>query len=252
MKIIIIDNIWLILFVAWGLPLGIYRSKFRKLVYQTDSWLINIKPLFIKEISGLFGNIYPGNLKYKKFRNFYRFYLLVYALLFFFYFNLNSQTQSNNTTNMKKTIVGSIVPSFTLKDQNGQLFDIDSVKGKKNLVIYFYPKDDSPGCTKEACSFRDQFEVFKQHDALIIGISSQSVDSHLEFANKHHLNYTLLSDEGNKVRSLFGVPTNLFGLLPGRVTYIVNKQGKIEFVFNSQINAQKHIDEALRILKEMK
>jgi peroxiredoxin Q/BCP len=243
------NNIWLILFVAWGLPLSIYRSKFRKLVYQTDSWTINIKPVFIKEIKGLFGNIYPDNLNYKRFRNFYRFYLLIYILLFFFYFNLNTTQKTNN---MNEIVVGSTLPSFSLKDQNGQVFNIDSVKGKKNLVIYFYPKDDSPGCTKEACSFRDQFDVFKEQDALIIGISAQSVESHFEFAKKHRLNYTLLSDEGNIVRTLFGVPTNLFGLLPGRVTYVVNKEGKIIFVFNSQINAQKHIEEALRILKEMK
>ncbi|MFA6580564.1 MAG: peroxiredoxin [Paludibacter sp.] len=243
------NNIWLILFVAWGLPLSIYRSKFRKLVYQTDSWTINIKPVFIKEIKGLFGNIYPDNLNYKRFRNFYRFYLLIYILLFFFYFNLNTTQKTNN---MNEIVVGSTLPSFSLNDQNGQVFNIDSVKGKKNLVIYFYPKDDSPGCTKEACSFRDQFDVFKEQDALIIGISAQSVESHFEFAKKHRLNYTLLSDEGNIVRTLFGVPTNLFGLLPGRVTYVVNKEGKIIFVFNSQINAQKHIEEALRILKEMK
>ncbi|MHB9142057.1 MAG: peroxiredoxin [Paludibacter sp.] len=243
------NNIWLILFVAWGLPLSIYRSKFRKLVYQTDSWTINIKPVFIKEIKGLFGNIYPDNLNYKRFRNFYRFYLLIYILLFFFYFNLNTTQKTNN---MNEIVVGSTLPSFSLKDQNGQVFNIDSVKGKKNLVIYFYPKDDSPGCTKEACSFRDQFDVFKEQNALIIGISAQSVESHFEFAKKHRLNYTLLSDEGNIVRTLFGVPTNLFGLLPGRVTYVVNKEGKIIFIFNSQINAQKHIEEALRILKEMK
>jgi len=153
---------------------------------------------------------------------------------------------------MNPISVGSSLPSFSLKDQNGQVFNIDSVKGKKNLVIYFYPKDDTPGCTKEACSFRDQFEVFKQEDALIIGISGQSVESHLEFAKKHRLNYTLLSDEGNTVRKLFGVPTNLFGLIAGRVTYVVNKEGKVVLVFNSQTNAEKHIDEALRILKEMK
>jgi len=249
---IIHDNIWLILFIVWGLPLSIYRSKFRKLVYQTDSWIINIKPVFIKEIKALFGNIYPDDLNYKKFRNFYRFYLLVYTLLFFLYFNLNSGSQSIKSENMNEIAVGSTIPSFSLKDQNGQIFNIDSVKGKKNLVIYFYPKDDSPGCTKEACSFRDQFEVFKQEDALIIGISGQSVESHLEFAKKHRLNYTLLSDEGNQVRKLFGVPTNFFGLIQGRVTYVVNKKGKIVFLFNSQINAEKHIEEALRILKEMK
>ncbi len=247
----IYTNIWLILFLAWGLPLTIYRSKFRKLVYQTDSWIINLKPVFMKEIRGLVGNIYPGNHKYRKFRNFYRFYLAIYFLLFFFYFNFKSYSQTT-TNDMDKIGVGSAIPSFSLKDQNGKLFDINSVKGIKNLVIYFYPKDDSPGCTKEACSFRDQFEVFSQADAVIIGISGQSVQSHLDFANKYRLNYTLLSDEGNEVRKLFGVPTNLLGLLPGRVTYVVNKEGKVVFVFNSQIQAQKHIEEALRILKELK
>jgi len=153
---------------------------------------------------------------------------------------------------MGKIEVGSTVPSFSLKDQNGKDFDIDLVKGKKNLVIYFYPKDDTPGCTKEACSFRDQFEVFSSADAVIIGISAQSVKSHLDFANKHRLNFTLLSDENNLVRKLFGVPTNLLGLLPGRVTYVINKEGKVIFIFNSQMNAEKHIEEALRILKELK
>ena len=131
------------------------------------------------------------------------------------------------------------------------MFDINSVLGKKNLVIYFYPKDDSPGCTKEACSFRDQFEVFKEADAVIIGISGQSVESHKEFAEKHRLSFTLLSDVGNKVRKLFGVPTNLMGLLPGRVTYIADKKGKVIFIFNSQTKATEHVDEALRILKEL-
>ncbi len=152
---------------------------------------------------------------------------------------------------MEKLKIGSSIPSFSLKDQDGKIFDIDSVRGKKNLVIYFYPKDDSPGCTKEACSFRDQFDVFNEADAMIIGISSQSVESHKAFAEKHRLNYTLLSDPGNKVRKMFGVPTNLFGLIPGRVTYVVDKEAKVVFMFNSQIDAEKHVDEALRILKGM-
>jgi peroxiredoxin Q/BCP len=82
---LVIDNIWLILFFAWGMPLGIYRSKFRKIVYETDSWTINIKPLFLKELKGLFGNLYPGNPEYLKMRNFYRFYLLIYNGLFISY-----------------------------------------------------------------------------------------------------------------------------------------------------------------------
>ena len=248
----IINNIWLILFIAWGIPLTYFRSKFRKIVYQTNNWIINIKPLFIKEIKALFGNIYPENKQYKHYRNFYRFYLFIYFVLFFLYFNFNSYSQSKNTNSMDKINVGSQIPNFSLKDQNGNLFNIDSVKGKKNLVIYFYPKDDSPGCTKEACSFRDQFEVFNEADALIIGISGQSVESHKKFAEKYRLTYTLLSDEGNAVRKQFGVPTNLLGLLPGRVTYVVDKSGKVIYLFNSQIQATKHVDEALTILKGLK
>ena len=153
---------------------------------------------------------------------------------------------------MNQIKTGSIIPSFALPDQNGNLFDINSVLGKKNLVIYFYPKDDSPGCTAQACSFRDQFEVFKDADAVIIGISGQSVESHKEFAEKHRLSFTLLSDEGNKIRKQFGVPTNLLGLLPGRVTFVVDKKGIVVYVFNSQTQATKHVDEALRILNGLK
>lgn len=242
----IIENIWLILFFTWGLPLTFYRSKFRKMVYQTDSWTINIKPYFGKELKALFGNLYPENRNYLKLRNFYRFYLVVYLLLFAAYLTFNTNK------NMNEVKVGSTIPAFTLPDQNGNLFDINSVMGKKNLVIYFYPKDDSPGCTAQACAFRDQFEVFSDADAVIIGISSQSVKSHKEFAEKHRLSFTLLSDEGNKIRKQFGVPTNLFGLLPGRVTYVTDKSGKVIYTFNSQLQAEKHVDEALRILKEVK
>jgi thioredoxin-dependent peroxiredoxin len=239
-------KIWLLLFIIWGLPLTYYRSRFREIVYQTDSWLINIKPYFWKELKALFGNMYPDVRNYIKFRNFYRMYLSIYIVLFscFTFFNSNQ--------NMKKIEVGSNVPQFSLKDQNGNLFSIDSVLGKKNLVIYFYPKDDSPGCTKEACYFRDQFEVFTEADALIIGISGQSVESHKKFAEKYRLSFTLLSDEGNKVRKLFGVPANLFGLLPGRVTYVVDKKGKVVFIFDSQTQTKKHVDEALEILKGLR
>jgi peroxiredoxin Q/BCP len=148
--------------------------------------------------------------------------------------------------------IGSKLPVFILPDQNGNPFDIAQVIGKKNLVIYFYPKDDSPGCTREACYFRDQFEVFRQADALIIGISGQSVESHKKFAEKYRLSYTLLSDKGNRVRKLFGVPGSLFGMLPGRVTYIADKSGTVVHVFNSQGQATQHVDEALRILKNLR
>jgi len=241
----IIENIWLILFFAWGIPLGVYRSKFRKIVYETDSWTINIKPLFIKEIRALFGNIFPNNTSYIKFRNFYRFYLAVYSILFLAYILFNQ-----NDKEMNKIEVGSHIPEFILKDQNGHDFDISKLIGKKNMVIYFYPKDDTPGCTKEACSFQDMYEDFKEIDAEVIGISGQSVESHKEFANKYNLTFTLLADIGNKIRKQFGVPTSFFGLLPGRVTYIVDKNGQVIYTFNSQMNAEKHVSEAMRILKE--
>lgn len=242
-------HIWLIIFILWGLPLGYYRSRFRKLVYQTNSWTINFKPVFIKEIKALLFNLYPNNKTYLKFRNFYRVYLLMYLILFTFYYSFNSDAQNNQ--NMETLKTGMMLPHFALKDQNNQLFDSDSVVGKKNLIIYFYPKDDSPGCTKQACSFRDQFSVFEDEDAMVIGISAQSVDSHKKFAEKHRLTFTLLSDEDNKIRKQFGVPTNLFGLLPGRVTYIFDKTGKLIYTFNSQLQAEKHVDEALKILKTL-
>lgn len=174
------------------------------------------------------------------------FYLPISILLL-----ITFQACNSNSERMKKIAIGSSVPKFELQDQYGKLFSIDSVLGKKNLVIYFYPKDDSPGCTREACSFRDQFAVFADADAMIIGISEQSVESHLQFAEKHRLNYTLLSDTGNKVRKLFGVPANFFGLISGRVTYVINKQGEVVFMFSSQIQAEKHVEEALRILQEL-
>jgi len=215
------------------------------MVYQTDSWTINFKPYFGKELKALFGNLYPQNRNYLKLRNFYRFYLLVYLLLFTAYLAFHKDKQMNEIK------IGSIIPAFTLPDQNGNPFSIGSLLGKKNLVIYFYPKDDSPGCTAQACSFRDQFEVFTEADAVIIGISGQSVKSHKEFAEKHRLSFTLLSDEGNKIRKLFGVPTNLLGLLPGRVTYVADKNGKVIYTFNSQLQTEKHVDEALRILQKL-
>lgn len=152
---------------------------------------------------------------------------------------------------MNKVVVGSSVPEFSLLDQHGGVFDMNVVMGKKNLVIFFYPQDDSPGCTKEACYFRDQFEIFREADAMIIGISGQSVESHRKFAEKYHLSYTLLSDAGNHIRHLFGVPTNLFGMLPGRVSYVVDKTGKVVFIFNSQLNVTRHVEEALAILKKL-
>ena len=153
---------------------------------------------------------------------------------------------------MKALQVGDKIPDFTLRDQNGDIFDIKTVLGMKNLVIFFYPKDGSHGCTKQACYFRDFSEEFSETDAVIIGISGQSVESHKEFAESFNLRYPLLSDEGDHVRKLFGVPSKLLGLIPGRVTYVANKKGEIVYIFNSQIQVERHVDEALKVALVLK
>ena len=241
-------NIWLILFIIWDLPLTIYRSRFRKIVYQTTDWKINIKPVFWKEIKALFGNIYPGNPGYIRTRNFYRVYLSVYVSLFSAYSVTGKTTSNKNNMEIK---VGDTIPVIALKDQNGEIFDLQVKTAGKNVVLFFYPKDDSPGCTAQACSFRDQFEDFADANAVVIGISGQSVESHKKFAEKHRLTYTLLSDEGNKIRKQFGVPTNFFGLLPGRVTYVIDKTRKVVYIFNSQTKTSEHVEKTLAILKDL-
>jgi thioredoxin-dependent peroxiredoxin len=148
---------------------------------------------------------------------------------------------------MKPVEIGDMIPDFSLKDQNGELFDITGIRGKKKLVIFFYPQDGSLNCTKEACYFRDLADVFEEADAVVVGISAQSVESHKQFAVQNKLNYTILSDTGNEVRKLFGVPGKIFGLVPGRVTYIANKSGKVVHIFNSQTDVMRHVDEALKI-----
>jgi peroxiredoxin Q/BCP len=146
--------------------------------------------------------------------------------------------------------VGDIAPDFTLPDQTGSMVSLRDFVGSKIIVLYFYPKDFSRGCTAEACTFRDSYDVFVEAGAQVIGISSQSVDSHNRFAILNKLPFILLSDEGGKVRELYGVPSS-FGLLPGRVTYIIDKKGIIRHVFSSQLNPTKHVEEALRIVKEI-
>lgn len=145
--------------------------------------------------------------------------------------------------------VGDKVPHFTLKDQDGNPFDITDHIGKHYLVIFFYPKDNTPGCTMEVCSFRDSFEEFTERGALVIGISADSENSHRRFVSKYKLPFTLLADQQNKVRKLFKVEGNLFNLLPGRETYVVDKSGEIVMVFNS-INAKHHMHKALNALKK--
>jgi peroxiredoxin Q/BCP len=150
----------------------------------------------------------------------------------------------------KRLGVGDHIPNFSLTDQDGKKVVIDDLLGKRNLVIYFYPKDNTLGCTVESCTFRDEYGHFLEAGANVIGISSDTVDTHKEFSSEHSLPFTLLSDLGSKVRSMFGVPY-AFGFIPGRVTYVIDKDGVIQHVFNSQLRPKQHVEEALEILKRL-
>ncbi|HEY9764034.1 MAG TPA: peroxiredoxin [Trichocoleus sp.] len=146
--------------------------------------------------------------------------------------------------------VGDSAPNFTLKSQKGESVALSSFQGQKAVVLYFYPKDDTPGCTVESCTFRDNYQAFTDIGAEVIGISSDSPDAHQKFAAKYNLPFTLLSDEGSQVRKTYGVPATL-GLLPGRVTYVIDKTGVVRHIFNSQFNPKAHVEEALGVLKQL-
>ena len=143
---------------------------------------------------------------------------------------------------------GQRAPDFTLPDANGQPVRLADFAGKP-VVLYFYPKDDTPGCTKEACSFRDQYQDFQDAGAVVIGVSSDSSESHRKFAAKHRLPFTLLADRGGQVRKRYGVPATL-GLLPDRVTFVIDAGGVVRHVFSSQLDATRHVREALEVLRK--
>ena len=147
-----------------------------------------------------------------------------------------------------KVAAGSLAPDFTLPSQSGKIVSLRDFLGKKPVILYFYPKDDTPGCTKEACAFRERHEDFRELNAEVIGISSDSVGSHRSFAAEHGLPFTLLSDEGGKVRKLYGA-SGTFGLFPGRVTYVLDEEGVVRHIYSSQLGVQKHVEEALEALR---
>ncbi|MEY4992343.1 MAG: hypothetical protein RI948_1222 [Bacteroidota bacterium] len=147
--------------------------------------------------------------------------------------------------------IGDNCPAFSLPDSQGKQIHVNEYLGQKILVLFFYPKDDTPGCTKEACAFRDAYADFLDLGCEVFGISSDASQSHQAFQQKHQLPYPLLSDTQKKVRQLFGVPASLFGLLPGRVTYVVGLDGKVAGIFNSQTNPVGHINEALKVARSL-
>jgi peroxiredoxin Q/BCP len=147
--------------------------------------------------------------------------------------------------------VGDSAPDFTLPSQTGESVNLKERMGKKEIVLYFYPKDNTPGCTAEAGAFRDSYEKFKQFGADVMGVSSDSVESHRGFATKCDLPFTLLSDAEGKLRRLYSVPSTL-GVLPGRVTYIIDKKGIVRHIFSSQMNPRRHVDEAISVLRSIR
>ncbi len=146
--------------------------------------------------------------------------------------------------------VGERAPAFTLPNQSDTPVNLDDLLGQKPIVLYFYPKDDTPGCTAESCAFRDSYEIFQEAGAEVIGISADTSSSHQQFAAKYRLPFTLLSDRDNQVRKLYGVPATLF-VLPGRVTYVIDRQGIVRHIFNSQLDFNAHVQEALTALRHI-
>jgi peroxiredoxin Q/BCP len=143
--------------------------------------------------------------------------------------------------------LGDQLPQFIALSQDGTSFDSCGIQHKP-VVVYFYPKDNTPGCTAQACSFRDAYQDFQDLGAEVIGISGDSVRSHQNFQDKYKLPFVLLSDADRKLRKLFGVPTALFGFLPGRVTYVFDATGKCIYIFDS-LSAKVHISKALQALQ---
>jgi thioredoxin-dependent peroxiredoxin len=146
--------------------------------------------------------------------------------------------------------VGDKAPDFTLPSQAGEPVRLEDRLGERVVVLYFYPKDDTRGCTAQACAFRDSHEAFTDAGAEVIGVSSDSVSKHAAFAGKHNLPFTLLSDQGGQVRKRYGVPAVL-GLLPGRVTYVIDRQGQVRHVFNSMTNIDQHVKDALEGVRQL-
>lgn len=143
--------------------------------------------------------------------------------------------------------VGDQAPDFERPDQHGQPLRLSDYRGQRAVVVYFYPKDETPGCTRQACAFRDHYQNFVDAGAEVIGISSDGDDSHRSFSTHHQLPFRLIADADASLRTAFGVPKTL-GLLPGRVTYVIDRDGIVQHVFNSQLAPRRHIEEALASL----
>ncbi len=136
-------------------------------------------------------------------------------------------------------------PLFESITDAGEKFSLSDFRGKSNVVLYFYPKDFTMGCTKEACSFRDNWDRVTALGATVIGISADDPETHAKFKKEHSLQFTLVSDQNNGIRKLYGVEGRF---IPSRITFVIDKRGKIRSIFNSQLNVTKHIENALESL----
>ena len=144
--------------------------------------------------------------------------------------------------------VGDKAPEFSATTQDGATIRLADFVGKRNLVLFFYPKDGSPACTKEACSFRDSYEQFANAETEVVGVSSDSPESHRGFAERHKLPFRLISDPKGELRKAFGVP-KVLGLLPGRATFVIDKDGMVRLSFSAQLASVEHVKRALEALK---
>ncbi len=145
--------------------------------------------------------------------------------------------------------VGQTAPDFTLKNAQGEDVRLYDLLNQGDVVLYFYPKDETRGCTAQACAFRDAYEEFKDAGAEVVGVSSDAEQDHAGFADNHRLPFVLLSDPSKKVRKLYKVPNTLL-FIPGRVTYVIGTDRKIRMAFNSMFKPEEHIQEALQALKK--
>jgi peroxiredoxin Q/BCP len=145
--------------------------------------------------------------------------------------------------------VGDRAPDFRLKNQFGEEVTLAQYRGENNVVLYFYPKDNTSGCTAQACSFRDRYEVFQESGAVVLGVSVDSVESHRDFAAEHALPFQLLSDEDGKLVDKYGVST-MFGVAD-RVTFVIDRRGVVRHVFAAMFSPEEHIEEAQKILETL-
>ena len=151
---------------------------------------------------------------------------------------------------MKSINIGDQAADFSQPDQNGRLVSLADFRGEKAVVLFFYPADESPICTKEACGFRDAYQEFTDAGAVVIGISADSLEKHRSFASHHRLQFHLLCDADGSLRKAFGVPKSL-GLLPGRVTYVIDTQSIVRHLFSGQLAADRHVQEALQTVRDL-